>query len=375
MELCKMVKDKNIMCLNFLKKKQKIKDIQDSTINQVAGDLKIVNNNGIQPDNLRQLVYEMVNSRLFELGISSKQRINERGKEYGESLLSGLSVPENEPLLQKFEDPKMWYVLRDSLEQYVRSGSQQDLEDQVAMLIDRLKVDEHAVERAVIEEAIVTLPKLSKPSVALLAAMRLRELVLNGSIFNILVGFHRQAKMYHELEGLTPVDVAYLRQKNCCMTFTSMKQYVSLEKLLLINYDLLFRHYGKPEDFESIMHEHPELDVVIDNQSLLVNYKNKYLFPQITQTMEVERLLPKEISEERRKAILDYMNNCPPFSEEEVRAFIVGVWPEWKYAFDIMDRENVQNMIITPLGAYIGQRFLEKNSGLTFPKFIESFNM
>lgn len=363
------------MCFKFLRKKQNIKDIQNSTVNQTAGDLTIVNNNGIQPDNLRQLVYEMVNSRLFELGISSKQCINKRGQEYGESLLSGLSSPENEPLLQKFEDPKMWYVLRDSLEQYIRSGSQQDLEDQVAMLIDRLKVDEHAVERAVIEEAIVTLPKLSKPSVVLLAAMRLRELALNGSIFNILAGFHRQAKIYHELEGLIPVDIAYLRQKNCCMTFTSMKQYVSLEKLLLINYDLLFRHYGKPEDFESILHDHPELDVVIDNQSLLVNYKNKCLFPQITQSMEVDKLLPMGISKERRKAILDYMNSCPPFSEEEVKAFVVGEWPEWKLAFDIMDRENVQNMVITPLGAYIGQRFLEKKSGVTIPKFIESFNM
>lgn len=362
------------MCFKFLKKKQNIKDIQNSTVNQAIGDLTIVNNNGIQLDYLRQLVYEMVNSRLFELGISSKLCINERGQEYGESLLSGLSSPENLTLLQKFKDPKMWYVLRDSLEQYIRSGSQQDLEDQVAMLIDRLKVDEHAVERAVIEEAIVTLPKLSKPSVALLAAMRLRELALNGSIFDILVGFHRQSKIYHELEGLSPVDIAYLRQKNCCMTFTTLEQYVTLEKLLLINYDLLFRHYGKPEDFESIMHDHPELDVVIDNQSLLVNYKNKYLFPQITQSMEMGKILPKDISEERRKAIFDYMSSCPPFNEEEVRAFVGGEWPDWKSAFEIMDRENVQNMIITPLGAYIGQRFLEKESAVNIPKFIDSFN-
>lgn len=355
--------------------KQKIKDVENSTINQAAGDLTIVNNNGIQPDDLRQLVYEMVNSRLFELGISSNQFQKERGREYGEALLSGLSSPENMPLLHKFEDPKMWYILRDSLEQYVRSGSQQDLEDQIAMLIDRLKVDEHTVERAVIEEAIITLPKLSRPSVALLAAMRMRDLLLTGDTIKIILGFHQYAKVYHELERISPVDIAYLRQKNCCMTFTDDKQYISLEQILLKQYDLFFRHYGNPTHLNDILHDHPELVIVIHGQNFFINYKDKFLVPHISQTRQMSEFLIKEYGEKREKAIMDCLNNCPQFSEQEVRDFIIGEWPEWRFAFDIMNRESVQNLVITPLGAYIGQRFFEKISSVTLPKFIDSFNM
>ena len=359
------------MNIQFGKEKQSIQDLIDSNVNQAGRDINI--NVGVQYNDLRQMVQDIVRAEMFQSNQVFRQTLEARALEYDAKVVEKITEEQDATLIDKFARPDIQFAMRDSVKQFVRSGSQEDLEEQVDMLIDRLKVGEGSVMQSVIEEAINILPRLSRPAVALLASIRFRSLVIQGNSFSILSLIHRNAKMYKELCELKPIDLAYLRQLNCCMRLSGLLEYNSFESTLAEQYNMFFRHYGAPEDYGRIMVEHPELKIDFDGTSFLIIYKDKSLIPLHPNFVVLEREL-KEIGRfDQYEAISAYVNSCPKFTEQEVRDFVINESSDWEYAFENLDRNDVRELELTPLGAYIGQKYLKKLQDIQYPDINESF--
>ena len=354
------------------KEKQTIQDIVNSNVNQAGRDINI--NVGVQYSDLRQMVLDVVRAEMFQSNQVFRQTLEARALEYEAKVVGKISDEQDVALIDKFARPDIQFAMRDSVKQFVRSGSQEDLEEQVDMLIDRLKVGEDSVMQSVIEEAINILPRLSKPAVALLASMRLRTMTMNGNCFSLLTALRVTGAICKELDGLKPIDISYLRQRNCCIPTSGYKKYNSYEEILVKKYDMFFRHYGESSNYEKIMSEHPELNIKINNLAFFIPYNSKYIIPSLHRLSMLENELKCLGVTDRYDLISAYVNSCPKFNEQEVWDFVINESPDWKFGFEVLDRDDVRELEITPLGAYIGQKFLKKLTKGNYPDIDESFN-
>ena len=364
------------MCI-FWKDRQKITDINDSDINQAGRDNNIVViNQGIQYSDLRQIVTDIVRSEMFQLSSQARETIKELAIQYEKKLSEKLVDIHEDDSIKQFGRPDIQFVLRDSLKQYVKDANDENLEDQIDMLIDRLHVDNENVMKSIIEEAIITLPKLSKSAVALLAAMRLRDLTMEGDSLAVFAHFSGTQKIYKYIQDIKPIEVAYLRQLNCCNSFSDLKQYNLLENIIFGQYDLLFRHYGKIEDFDNIVKENTFLSIEnYKNKYALFKYKDRELMSCFPNTTILQTELEKINETDKIQPLLDFFSKCPLFTSEEIRNLMIDIAPDFKYAFETLNRKDVQSLKITPLGAYIGQKYIIKQLGVSCPEIYESFEL
>lgn len=354
------------MCLSFTPPQQKIEGTKDSTVNQAGGDLTI--NQGIQYPELRQVVTDIVKSEMFQLSQKAEETKMERAMEYERRLTEQLASNTNSTLIPQFQRPDIQFAMRDSLKEFIKKGSAESLEEQVEMLIERLTVDENSVMRSVIEEAIVTLSRLSKPAVALLASMRLRDLVLNCDTSGLIENFRSRRSMYGLLEHVTQLDIAYLRQLNCCQILTGLKQYISYENMLISKYDMLFRHYGSEDEMRRMLSEYDLAELRLKGQQLFIPYKQYGIICNCPRLSLVEGPLKQQGNEELFERLRNVVNSRTKWTADEVRTFILNEVPEFRFAFDVLNQEDVQDLKITPLGAYIGQKFLKRTINMNCPE-------
>ena len=364
------------MCL-FSKhsEKQSIEGVNDSNINMAGGDINnIVTYEGVQYPELRQIVTDIVRSEMFQLSRQANVSINNLAIRYEQRLIEKLADINQRVNLEQFAQPGIQIVLRDSLKQYVKSASEDDLNEQIDMLIDRLHTEENVM-KSIIEESIITLPKLSKPSVALLAAMHLRDLMVQGNTLIVISSFANHQRIYSYLKDIRDIDIAYLRQLSCCYIFSGLKAYVKLENLILDAYNFMFRHCGKIGDLENIVKSNPFLSYENGNKCALFKYKEIELMPSFPNKNFLNNELKRVNEEDKIAPLSDYFSKCTPFTEDEVRNFVVDIAPNYKYAFETLNRGDVVSMKITPLGAYIGQKFIIKQLGVNCPDIYESFKL
>ena len=361
------------------KNKQLAKDIHDSEITQVAGDQHIHNEVSLETMNtllvnMKSVIQDVVRSELMNKSEIARQVTTDRTMQFDEAFTEKLSNPSNAPLLEKFNRPDVQRILRTSLIQFIDKGDEETKEELVDLLIDRLNFDDKSIEQAVVDEAIVTLPKLSDAACSLLVFMYFRQLAFAGDSMTLMTQFQIMGKLAEKLANLTMLDVAYLRQQRCCDGFEGLKQFISYEQILLKNYGDFFRDYGNQEQVSEIFSAHPELQFNIDNRANFVidGISNNRLVFSYCRRDYLRNKLNQAGLEDRYTSITSYLDSCPLFDEFRVRQEVVNHSDSWNFVFDNLNKENVQTMNLTPLGIYIAKKVLKRNLGYETPSLAES---
>ena len=143
------------------------------------------------------------------------------------------------------------------------------------------------------------------------------------------------------------------------------KMRVNLCALMLSSYDLFFRKNISLDTFNGITQKYPQLIGItqlnnfgyiismfsMEQQSLYFNVTNTKAVTEAYHQAGKDFLLP--IFEELKASAV-------PFSKEDVCTYHIQKDTRWKYAFDILKKQEVTSFVLNPVGVYIGIRQLTR---------------
>ena len=58
--------------------------------------------------------------------------------------------------------------------------------------------------------------------------------------------------------------------------------------------------------------------------------------------------------------IHNFINIFTPLSDEEMKQYLISLNPNWQKALECLDREEITQIDLTPVGLYIGRRIVKK---------------
>lgn len=182
-------------------------------------------------------------------------------------------------------------------------------------------------------------------------------------------------RLFESLQELTPLDIAYLRQLSCCIDISGLTHYKSFEEILFGEYEYFFRDYGTQDTLQELISQNPVVNIRLDNRSpfILDGISNRVIFMCQNEKILVD-ILQRNGHAARLQDIKTFLLSRTPLTNEEIRRVMVSYNANWQYTFDILNRENVMKLELTPLGMYIAKKTIKKNVGLNTPELKISFN-
>lgn len=351
---------------------QNIKDINDSSINQAGRDI-VQNYYGITVDEAMAICKSVVETEMRIFSLEAKQEAEKRLQTISNSTLTEISRLKSE-LLQRFKEPAIQVALNETFKEYIKTGDDNLAGNMIDLMIERLKVQERTTNQSLIDEARIVIPKLSMNSIALLAILVFNKIILpyNKNKYADLVA--RMTPIVEKLKDISSLDIAYLKQVGCGVDVPTYMAN-SLEKHLLNNYDLFFRHPISNEDFNKVLQLYSPLINTnqMDNCGAIL-----YLFqPSKSNNMDMEfncscmqsiQLGFYQSGKEHLLQIVDcFAKASSPYSESEVLNYHTNIENNWLYAFELFKKEQIRSFQLNPVGVYIGIRQLSRICQIDIP--------
>lgn len=346
---------------------QRIEGVNQSNIIQAKGD---INFNGISAETAMEICKYVVKSELAVYTQDARVEAEKRLSDISEKTIDQITSLK-EDLLSRFKEPAIQMALNETFKNYIASGNEELGENLVDLLIERLNVQEKSTEQSIIDEARNIIPKLSSNTISLLAIMVFSKLIfpLNRKQFDDLL--LKLSPMVERIEKITSLDIAHLKQVGCGYGISAFHVVEPLEKYLLANYDLFFRHSISLDELNDVFQKYPHLMnasipanlsyimgmFTIEGQSLSFNVPNTRT---VTDALDKanNKLIP---------LFEDLKNNATQYTEDEVRDYVSNIDARWKYTFDTFKKNQITTFQLNPVGVYIGCRQLTRICGMTIP--------
>lgn len=353
---------------------QDIARISNSNVNQAGGNITI-NNNGVQLADIITLVDHLVESKLQNYYAQGQLKAEERRKNFGARLTKSLGNKAADKLY-RFNEPSVQYSTRRAALGYIKSGDDEQGEDLIDLLIERINSKELSTEQNLIDKAIEVLPTLSKNSLKLLILLAYRDLSFQGVRTKYIEWLNCINPILDGVENISALDVAYLQQSECALGLANLFPHNPYEKEILNKEDLFYRHnitggqydeylriFGLSESAKGITGYASAEELVAINSVILANPQERYAQVQICSTQTLEHVLENPKFENLRDKIHKAIKLGPPFSAEEVKRSLIGINLQWEHALKLLDRGDVITLRPSLLGYYIASRKLSKLSG------------
>lgn len=166
----------------MLNKDQTQKVGDGATAIQASGNVT-VNNIGLTYSQVRDVALDVFRANFYELAGMAKETARARAEEVTEEFLKKLEK-ENPAGLSKSEDPDFQYALFTVQREYARNGDKNLGDLLVDLLVDRSKHDQRDILQIVLNECLVTAPKLTDTHLAALAVIFLFKYTQNPGVGN-----------------------------------------------------------------------------------------------------------------------------------------------------------------------------------------------
>ena len=340
---------------------QKIESVNQSTIVQAKGD---INFNGITAETAMEICKYVVKAELAvytqDARVEAEKRLSDISKKTIDRITSL-----KEDLLYRFKEPAIQMALNETFKNHIASGNEELGENLIDLLIERLKVQERTTEQSIIDEARNTIPKLSSNTVSLLAIMVFSKLIFpyNKKQYDDLL--LKLAPLAERLKNISSLDIAHLKQVGCGYGISAFHVVEPLEKHLLSNYDLFFRHNILPNELNDIFQRYPQLITNSLHTDLLyimvlLFTEGQYASFNIGSTKTVTVSFNQANKDHLIPLFEDLKNKAIPFTEDEVRYYHIQKDSRWQFAFEIFKNEQITTFQLNPVGTYIGIRQLTK---------------
>jgi hypothetical protein len=149
----------------MLNKDQKQNVAEGSTAIQAGRDIIIT---GLNYNDVKNIALDVFKANFYELAGVAKEVARDRAEEITEAFLLKLKQ-ENPDGFKKSDDPDFQYALFTVQKEYARNGDKELGDLLVDLLVDRSKQDQRDILQIVLNESLLTAPKLTESQLAILA--------------------------------------------------------------------------------------------------------------------------------------------------------------------------------------------------------------
>lgn len=330
---------------------------EGSTAIQAGGDVTITNS-GLTYSEVRQIALDVFFANFYVLAGYAKETARERAEEITEAFLRKLQA-ENPEGLEKSNDPDFQYSLFNVQKEYARNGDKDLGGLLVDLLVDRSKQPQRDILQIVLNESIITAPKLTENQLAALAVIFLFKYTQTFSNANHkLLGDYFDKYVYTHVPKIVKNLACYqhLEFSGCGSIGLGER---SLESIFGVTYPGLFQ---KGFDEKEIADR--TISIGLDDRFFnpCLNDRSKIQIWFLNQKFLEEDLDKYEIAPEDRTKIIDLFN-MNKMNDDEIRAKCVEIRPYMADLFEIWSDSAMKNFTLTSVGIAIGHANIKRLAG------------
>lgn len=356
-----------------------ISNVSDNSIvNQASRDIYNIstNNNGLQIGDVAPLVHALVKSELEVCALQAENTVLRRFNEFTASLESELEKKVSDKI-GRFIEPAMQFATREATLGFLKSGDPVEGEALIDLLIERVKEKERTSKQYLIDEAIRTLPKLSRENIVVLTLITYAKLCITGNVEALENWIKCLNPILDIISHVNRLDIEYLVQADC-VSASALVQNENWIEQNRKNYPLAFVPPIDASISKAFMEKYcinREGDAVTFSPPF--NTVNHCLtLSQIFRFNEDGTITPLLLKNDNyanilKEAGLGYMlsdieqllSNVGTISNEAISSYYEKFHPNWPIAIKLLNERPISSFNLKPVGAYIGSRQLTKLYG------------
>lgn len=351
----------------------------NSMVNQAKGNIYNIsnNNNGLQIADVVPLVQALVKSELGVCQLQAENTVLRRFNEFTASLESEIEKKVSDKI-SRFAEPAMQFAAREATIGYLKSGDPAEGEALIDLLIERVKEKERTSKQFLIDEAIRTLPKLSRENIAALTLITYDKLAVTGNKNSLDNWIKCLTPILDIVPKINRLDIEYLVQADCVSASPiSIAQTENWYERSRKNYPLAF---ASPIDASFSMEFTEKYGIHIkEDQILFSSSETMNHILALIQTLKFNKdgtITPLLLKRENYADFFQSngLNSMQPdidkllshieiISDEKILSYYAEYHPNWPTAIKMLNERPINGFTLKPVGAYIGSRQLTKLYG------------
>ena len=351
----------------------------NSMVNQAKGNIYNIsnNNNGLQIADVVPLVQALVKSELGVCQLQAENTVLRRFNEFTASLESEIEKKVSDKI-SRFAEPAMQFAAREATIGYLKSGDPAEGEALIDLLIERVKEKERTSKQFLIDEAIRTLPKLSRENIAALTLITYDKLAVTGNKNSLDNWIKCLTPILDIVPKINRLDIEYLVQADCVSASSiSIAQTENWYERSRKNYPLAF---ASPIDASFSMEFTEKYGIHIkEDQILFSSSETMNHILALIQTLKFNKdgtITPLLLKRENYADFFQSngLNSMQPdidkllshieiISDEKILSYYAEYHPNWPTAIKMLNERPINGFTLKPVGAYIGSRQLTKLYG------------
>lgn len=313
---------------------------------------------GLSYSDTRDIALDVFQANFYKLSAEAKKIADTRATEITEAFLQKLQI-ENPSGFNKGQDPDFQHSLFITQKEYARSGDKELGDLLVDLLVDRSKQEERGILQIVLNESLLTAPKLTSAQLASLALAFLFRHTQNAGI-----GTHDELGNYFD-KHVSPFSGKLVPNRACYqhLEFAGCGSLqvgaIMLEEIISTTYCGLFQA-GLTE--EEIKERLITLPIKHEIFTKCLNDPQKIQINALSQEALGEKIKHYNIDAETSSKLLDlFKTNLIPLPE--VKSKCIEIRPYMESFFDIWTNSNLKSFDLTSVGMAIGHANIKKLVG------------
>ena len=351
----------------------------NSMVNQAKGNIYNIsnNNNGLQIADVVPLVQALVKSELGVCQLQAENTVLRRFNEFTAYLESEIEKKVSDKI-SRFAEPAMQFAAREATIGYLKSGDPAEGEALIDLLIERVKEKERTSKQFLIDEAIRTLPKLSRENIAALTLITYDKLAVTGNKNSLDNWIKCLTPILDIVPKINRLDIEYLIQADCVSASSiSIAQTENWYERSRKNYPLAF---ASPIDASFSMEFTEKYGIHIkEDQILFSSSETMNHILALIQTLKFNKdgtITPLLLKRENYADFFQSngLNSMQPdidkllshieiISDEKILSYYAEYHPNWPTAIKMLNERPINGFTLKPVGAYIDSRQLTKLYG------------
>lgn len=341
----------------MLDNKQITKSLNHSNVN----DSTIIVNNGLSYTEVESICKNVCALEIQRNSNDALDKAQCRLNEITDEIISRIEREAHDYIYQ-FKEPDIQYSLQNSIIPYVRTGNSEMKDQLIDLFIDRLKSKSCDTEQTIIDEAISIIPSLSQSSIALLASIAFSDICI---IFSVKFdqALEQIGKVFEKLSNLNRLDIAHLIQQNCANGgLTGIGLNDSMEAKLQKSYDIYFRRPFSQNIIDTYFKDFPNciLPNIPPIPYFYRNEGNNSLDSIYTSSQSMKQQMISNGQKSLIPSLDKYMSKVSIMNLAQIRELLINKDPNWNYAFDALNKDEVKSIRLSPVGIYIGISYLKR---------------
>lgn len=331
---------------------------ENESTNYQANSLTINNNNGLTYEQVHQIALDVFKSNFYDLIGEAKEIAKQRAEEITDKFLTKLH--EEYPTgLQQANTPDFQNSLFNVQKEYAKCGDKELGDLLVDLLVDRSKQEHRNILQIVLNESLLTAPKLTEQQIAILSTIFIFKYTQNFGIGNDqMLGDYldRNIKALNNKLVKNLSSFQHLEYAGCGTISISE---ISLEKIFGATYQGLFLKGFQKQEIDD-----KKLIIGLDPDFFIncLNDLTKMQVSAISQEALEKQFKNKNICRDDQEKIKQLFNENK-MSEEEIKNKVISIRAYMKNIFDIWNESAMKNFQLTSVGIAIAHANIKKNIG------------